>query len=157
MKFNEDDINRAINLRANHTNEREYRAALVFLMMSERTKTARQVAQFFGVTEKTVFDDMDKIRNPESTSKGVWGGGNNHLMTFDEEESFLGEYLDKANEGQIINMTEMHVEFNRRVQKETPKSTFYRMLKRHGWRKILPDTIHPKADPEKQEMFKKNA
>ena len=35
-------------------------------------------------------------------------------------------------------------------------STTYRLLARHGWRKVQPDTKHPKGDPVKQDEFKKN-
>ena len=30
------------------------------------------------------------------------------------------------------------------------------MLARHGWRKVAPDKIHPKSDPNAQEDWKKN-
>ena len=35
-------------------------------------------------------------------------------------------------------------------------STIYAMLARHGWRKVAPDKIHPKSDPDAQEDWKKN-
>ncbi|MDR1084686.1 MAG: winged helix-turn-helix domain-containing protein [Deltaproteobacteria bacterium] len=38
----------------------------------------------------------------------------------------------------------------------TPRSAFYKFLNRHNWRKVLPDTRHPKRDPLLQEEFKKN-
>ena len=31
-----------------------------------------------------------------------------------------------------------------------------RLLERHGWRKVAPDTHHPKSDPAAQEEWKKN-
>ena len=36
-------------------------------------------------------------------------------------------------------------------------STFYQMLSRHGWRKVVPDKSHPKADPAAREAWKKNS
>ena len=35
-------------------------------------------------------------------------------------------------------------------------STIYAMLARHGWRKVAPDKIHPKSDPDAQQDWKKN-
>jgi transposase len=35
-------------------------------------------------------------------------------------------------------------------------SVVYRLLARHGWRKVAPDTRHPKSDPEAQAEWKKN-
>jgi hypothetical protein len=43
-----------------------------------------------------------------------------------------------------------------RLGRSIPLSTTYRLLARHGWRKIQPDTKHPKSDPAVQEEFKKN-
>jgi hypothetical protein len=36
-------------------------------------------------------------------------------------------------------------------------STTYRLLARHGWRKVQPDTKHPKSEPALQDEFKKNS
>jgi transposase len=35
-------------------------------------------------------------------------------------------------------------------------SVVYRLLARHGWRKVAPDTRHPKSDTQEQEQWKKN-
>jgi len=42
-----------------------------------------------------------------------------------------------------------------KANKKIAKSTTYRMLDRHNWRKITPRPYHPKSKPEKQEQFKK--
>ena len=36
-------------------------------------------------------------------------------------------------------------------------SVLWRLLARHGWRKVAPDTRHPKSDPLAQEAWKKNS
>ncbi|MCE5241943.1 MAG: winged helix-turn-helix domain-containing protein [Desulfobacteraceae bacterium] len=41
------------------------------------------------------------------------------------------------------------------VGRKVAKTTIYRMLDRHGWRKIMPRPHHPKSDPKAQEGFKK--
>lgn len=152
--YTQQDIERAEELRDNHENDRGYRAALVFLCVCEGF-TVEQAAKIFNIGVRTVFEDMDRIRKPETAEKGQWGGSRNRLMTPDEEEEFLAEYYDEAIQGFVLTMPEMHAEFNKRVGKETPKSTFYRILKKHTWRKVLPDTRHPKGDPKVQEEFKK--
>jgi transposase len=35
------------------------------------------------------------------------------------------------------------------------RSTIYRLLERHGWRKVMPRPRHPKADVAAQAAFKK--
>jgi transposase len=36
-------------------------------------------------------------------------------------------------------------------------SVVWRLLARHGWRKVTPDTRHPKGDPAAQAAWKKNS
>ncbi|MDR0724137.1 MAG: winged helix-turn-helix domain-containing protein [Endomicrobium sp.] len=155
ITFTEKELKRAKELRDNHSNEREYRAALIVLLKNESDLTREQIAGIFGIDIKTVYSDMESIRNPAVEPKGEWGGGNNRLMSFEEEEQFLNTYLDDAKSGFILTIPKLHNEYNLLVGKTTPKSTIYRILERHNWRKVLPDTRHPKGDPVVQEEFKK--
>jgi hypothetical protein len=77
-------------------------------------------------------------------------------MTFEEEESFLNSYLDDSKSGLIVSIAQLHKEYDNIIGKTTPASTFYRLLQCHNWRKVLPDTRHPKGEPSLQEDFKKN-
>ncbi|MDR1084263.1 MAG: winged helix-turn-helix domain-containing protein [Deltaproteobacteria bacterium] len=52
-------------------------------------------------------------------------------------------------------MPDLCDEFNSFVGIIVHKSTFCRMLARHGWRKIKPDTRHPHSDSVTKEEFKK--
>jgi transposase len=155
LQFDDQMIAKAKDLRDLHDNEREYRAALVFLYLAEDGRTAEQAAAFFGIGLRTVFADLDRIRKPHTVKKGVWGGGNNHLMSAEEECAFLAEFEEKANAGFIVTIPELHEQYNIRVGKQTPKSTFYRLLKRNNWRKVLPETRDPKGDLKIQEECKK--
>lgn len=46
--------------------------------------------------------------------------------------------------------------FEKKVGHKVHKTTIYRLLKRHRWRKLTPRPKHPKGDEEKQEAFKKD-
>jgi hypothetical protein len=41
-------------------------------------------------------------------------------------------------------------------RKKVAASVVYRLLARHGWRKVVLDTRHPKSDPEAQAEWGKN-
>ena len=41
--------------------------------------------------------------------------------------------------------------------KAVARSTVYRLLERHGWRKVVPRPRHPKADVAAQAAFKKGS
>jgi transposase len=67
----------------------------------------------------------------------------------------LSHFFDKAKSGAVLVVNEVKGVYEETVGRKVPKSTVYRMLARHGWRKIAPRPRHPKADPEKREAFKK--
>jgi hypothetical protein len=113
ITFSPEELERAIDLRDNHANEREYRAALIVLVTNGTDLSRKQIARFFGVVIKTVYSNMQLILNFEVSDKRKWGGGNYYLMTFEEETKFLDNYLLKAQEGYIITMTYLHEEYNR--------------------------------------------
>jgi 5-formyltetrahydrofolate cyclo-ligase len=43
-----------------------------------------------------------------------------------------------------------------KIGHEVDDSTIYRLLNRHGWRKLMPRPRHPQADLQAQTQFKKN-
>jgi len=69
----------------------------------------------------------------------------------------LGPFLDEAKKGGILIVSPIKSAYEQTVGREVPDSTVYRMLARHGWRKLAPDKRHPKTDPLAQEAFKKNS
>ena len=83
------------------------------------------------------------------------GGRRHQLMTVEQEIAFLAPWVEKAADGGVLVVPPIHAALEWAVGHSVPKSTAYRLLARHGWRKLAPDTRHPKADPEAQEAFKK--
>ncbi|MDD2316870.1 MAG: winged helix-turn-helix domain-containing protein [Desulfobacterales bacterium] len=85
------------------------------------------------------------------------GGRRRQLMSVEEEKAFLAPWIEKAGQGGVLVIPPIHAAFEREVKRKVTKSTVYRLLARHGWRKVTPDTHHPKSDPEVQEAFKKTS
>lgn len=86
-----------------------------------------------------------------------WGGRRRQNMTQEEEARMLGPFLDEAKKGGILIVSPIKSAYEQAVGREVPDSTVYRMLARHGWRKLAPDKRHPKTDSLVQEAFKKNS
>lgn len=83
-------------------------------------------------------------------------GGRRHLlMTVEEEIAFLAPWVEKAADGGVLIVPPIHAALELAAGHRVPKSTVYRLLARHGWRKLAPDTRRPKIDREAQEAFKK--
>jgi transposase len=83
------------------------------------------------------------------------GGRRRANLSLEEEQKLLVHFFDKAESGEVLVVNEVKAAYENAVGRTVPKSTVYRMLARHGWRKIAPRPRHPKADPQKMEAFKK--
>jgi Winged helix-turn helix len=82
----------------------------------------------------------------------------NHAhASLDKEAAALDQVLAKASEGGVVVIPQLRPAFEKALGKPLALSTLYRMLARHGWRKIAPDTVHPQGDPQRREDFKKNS
>ena len=77
-------------------------------------------------------------------------------MSYAEEKSLLKEYLERAEAGQIVEVSEIKAVYEARAGHRISSGQIYRVLKRHGWRKVKPRSRHPKkATPEAIEASKK--
>ena len=86
-----------------------------------------------------------------------WGGRHYGYMRIDEERQFLSRFFDQASHGGVLIVSEIKRAFEVLVGHKVAKTTVYRMLDRHGWRKIMPRPRHPKSDVKAQKGFKKTA
>jgi hypothetical protein len=76
-------------------------------------------------------------------------------MTLAEEAAFLAPFIEESKTGSIVVIGKIKKAYEEIVGKEVAESTIYRLLDRHGFRKIVPYKRHKKADTEEQETFKK--
>lgn len=135
----------------------EYRKALSVILVAEYGFDADRAADTLGISRRTVFRDRSNLRNQDDTSKKTWGGRRNSSMTIEEEQEFLSQWQEQATKGGVLTVPPLHAALVERLGHAIPQSTTYRLLARHGWRKVQPDTKHPKSDPAAQDEFKKNS
>ena len=116
-----------------------------------------EVADSVGLSSGTVKIIQSKyFKEGEAALIGVGRGGRrNENMSFEEESKLLSSFTEKASKGGVLVVSEIKAYYESKVGHFVPKSTIYRMLSRHGWRKIAPRPRHPKADIKAQESFKK--
>ena len=84
------------------------------------------------------------------------GGWRYQNIPLEKEKRLLGDFLAQAEQGGMLNVSLIKVSYEKLVGHKVPKSTVYRMLTRHGWRKLAPRPHHPKSDSARQQEFKKN-
>ena len=77
-------------------------------------------------------------------------------MTPEEERALLEPFREKAKKGQIVEVSEIKASYEQAVGHTIGGSQIYYVLRRNGWRKIMPRSEHPKkADEEVIETSKK--
>src|SRR5207248_3870475 len=120
-------------------------------------RKAEEIARHCGVCKATVHQVISTynrlgVAAVETAGKG---GRRHQYLTREEEEQFLAPFFARAEAGEIATVREIWQAFETRVGHQVDDSTIYRLLDRHGWRKLMPRPRHPKADPQAQAQFKK--
>jgi transposase len=155
--ISKEELRQAKQLRDQAASMADYRKALSVILVGELGLTAEHVSDILGISRRTVFRDRDNIRSQDDTAKKSWGGRRHCAMTVEEEREFLAQWEKLATVGGVLTVPPIHAALVERLGYNTPMSTTYRLLARHGWRKVQPDTKHPKSDPALQDEFKKNS
>lgn len=156
-QFSNEEIIRMRELRDKATTAMELGKALSVLLVADAGLDANQTSKILGISERTVFRNRSSFRHQDERRRNTWGGRRHFRMTIEEEQDFLRIWESKADEGGVLSVPPIHAALVERLGRSIPISTTYRLLARHGWRKVQPDTKHPKSKPAVQEEFKKNS
>ena len=154
-------VKRARLAAAQATSVQELRAAQAVLLPAETGATLTQTAALLGVGRATVVRLQKRFRDTRAGRVPVkpsgWGGRRNALLTFAEERAFLAPWLEQAGTGSVLVVSPLRAALAQQLGQPVKPSVVYRLLARHGWRKVAPDTRHPKSDPAVQAAWKKNS
>jgi transposase len=121
-------------------------------------RSASEIARHCGVSKATVHAVISRYNRLGVTAietKGQ-GGRRRQYLTLEEEQEFLAPFFAQAERGEIATVGQIWHTFEQHIGHNVDDSTIYRLLHRHGWRKVMPRPRHPKADPQTQESFKNN-
>ena len=136
----------------------ESRRVQAVLMRATHNSTPQQIAEATGLTVNTVrIIHSQFLRYGESILVGRPGRGGvrNRLLSAKEETDLLAAFLEKAKKGGILEVLAIHQAYEKALGKPVNRSTVYRLLSRHGWRKMAPRASHPKRGEALAEPFKK--
>jgi transposase len=75
-------------------------------------------------------------------------GGNRRNMSYEEEELILKPFYETAEKGKMVEISEIEEAYQEKVEHRIGNVQIYRVLHRHGWRKIMPRSKHPKKASE---------
>jgi transposase len=129
---------------------------IIYNALIEPSK-AEEIAKHCGVSKAMVHQVISTYNRLgiEAVETPGKGGRRHEYLTVQEEQDFLAPFFARAESGEIATSAEIQQAFEARVGHEVDDSTVYRLLDRHGWRKLMPRPRHPQASKEAQEQFKK--
>ena len=82
--------------------------------------------------------------------------GNRRNMSFEEEAAILAPFIERAERGEMVDIKEIAAAYQKAVPHKISDTQIYYVLHRHGWRKIMPRSRHPrKASEEAIDASKK--
>lgn len=147
---------------AHATSVEELRAAQAVLMPAVMGATLMTTAVVLGVGRATVARLQARFRQSArrmaaSVPRRNWGGRRNALLTVEEETEFLKPWLEQARAGGMLVVSPLRAALAQRLGQPVKAAVVYRLLARQGWRKVAPDTRHPKSDPQVQAEWKKHS
>lgn len=153
-----DLVARARQMARQTRNLEQYRQAMAVLLPADLGASLEQIAAVLGVGRATVHRLQTRFR-AGGTSGGParksWGGRRRALMSPQEEKAFLAPWAEQAKAGAVLVVSPLRAALAQQLGRPVAGSIMYRLLARQGWRKVAPDTRHPKSDPQVQEDWKK--
>ena len=152
-------VQKARSVVAQTTDLQELREAQSILLPALHSATLEETASLLGVSRASVHRLQTRFR---AKSRGTYvakphGGRGRVNMSFDQERAFLAPWAEQAKEGGVLVVSVMRADLSQHLGRPVAASVLYRLLARHGWRKVAPDTRHPKTDPALQEEWKENS
>ena len=74
--------------------------------------------------------------------------GNRRNMSIEEEAAILEPFTKRAEAGEMVSVSEIEENYRKAVGHPIGTSQIYYVLHRHGWRKVMPRSRHPKKATE---------
>jgi transposase len=140
----------------NQTQRRHW--AIVYNALVE-PRLASSIALHCGVsvpTVRVVISSYNRL-GPAALDTPGKGGRRNEYLSLAEEQAFLAPFFDRAATGQVATAQEIQQALEAQLGHTLHRSSVYRLLARHNWRKRVPRPTHPRADPQVQTAFKKTS
>ena len=147
-RYTEED--RAIIAKARKANkDKRAEKRLYALELRAAGKSAEEVSAATGFHAAYISQLTGKYRKGGIEAiAGNHYGGNRRNMTGEEEAGLLEPFREKAKKGQIVEVSEIKASYERAVGHRIGGSQIYYVLRRNGWRKVMPRSKHPKKASE---------
>jgi transposase len=150
---------RLVMLLAQAASPAEYERILCVWLRASLGLTCQQIATVFGWHPGSVRNLQARVLREGVVVLQQPGRGGRHRahLTLAEEQDLLADFCWTAGEGGVVEAGPLRAAYEKQVEHPVAKSTLYRLLARHGWRKLVPRPYHPDASAEAQKACKKSS
>ena len=143
-KFSEAEIT-AIREARRANNNKQVERRLKALELRAEGKSAAEVGAVCDYHPAYITTLVAKYRDGGLEAiTGMHYGGNHRNMSFEEESAILEPFLKSAQAGNLISVSEIKAAYQDAVGHSIGTAQIYYVLHRHGWRKVMPRSKHPK-------------
>jgi transposase len=125
---------------------------LQVLILRYEGKSNREISEKTGYNERYITTLMGQYQK-QGLEEFIRIKQTSHRRNLSEadEASVLEDYEQKANEGHELTAAEIRLGLEKALGRKTSGEYVYRVLRRHGWRKVMPRSKHPKAATEEEQ------
>ena len=143
-KFSKEEIS-AIEQRRKENKDKRAEARLKALELRAKGANAKEAAGATGFHAAYVTQLVAKYREYGLDAiSGNHYGGNHRNMSAEEEMAILAPFKARAEAGELVEISEIAKAYQSAVDHPVSRGQIYFVLHRHGWRKVMPRSKHPK-------------
>ena len=155
-KFSEEEIREIEQARKDNKDKRA-EARLKALELRAKGAKSKEVSEATGFHAVSVTRLVAKYRDYGIEAiAGNHYGGNHRNMSVEEEAAILAPFKERAEKGELVEISEIAKAYQREVEHPVSKGQIYCVLHRHGWRKVMPRSKHPKKASDEDIAASKN-
>ena len=146
--FSEED-KKAIEHARRSTRDKQQDKRLEVLELRCKGMTQKEIAEKTGFHRSHVSNLLRKyFEEGIAAVAEKHYSGNRRNLSYEEEEAILAPFLEKAIKGEIVEISAIETAYVDAVGHSIGGSQIYYVLHRHGWRKVMPRSRHPKKASE---------
>ena len=123
----------------------EYQRIQCVLIRATLGSSATQIAELLGWSTATVHVMHSRWSKEGDAIFDVRARGGRHHqhLSPEQERQLLAPFVERAEAGGMLTVAEIQQAYQEQLGKQVAPSTVYRLLDRHGWRKVVPRPRHP--------------
>lgn len=149
-KFSNEEI-KAIEQARKENKDKRAETRLKALELRAKGADSSVVAEATGFHAAYISQLVAKYRDHglEAIS-GNHYGGNHRNMSVEEEAAILAPFKERAEKGEMVEISEIAKAYQATVDHPVSNGQIYFVLHRHGWRKVMPRSKHPKKASDEE-------